>query len=342
MKNRNPYAWSLWLIGAMIPPILTRNPLYLLLELLAIMRILSLGGDDALQWKPLIKLAVWLVVLSVPFNALVVHFGKIVLFRLPASWPVVGGKITLESILFGLSTGLALLVLFEAFAAFNSMVSPSSLLRLVPPSLFEAALMVAIGLSFFPQMTESISQVREVQRLRGHRFKKAGDALPLIMPVLAIGIEKSLSLAESLASRGFGRHREKVSELQRVLLSGLMALGLLGLTVGAAIGGFMPERKALALGIVAVSALLMIVLFLRQNALVHRTSYSAMRWGQREIVAAVAGLGAAAVFVGIRLIRPDSLVYYPYPPFSPWPPFDWAPAIAAFAIALPALMEDLT
>ncbi len=345
MRNRvtsqNPYAWSLWLAGAMLPPILTRNPLYLFIELLATMRILSMGSEGSAQWKPLVKMAIWLVALSVPFNALVVHFGRIVLFTLPANWPVVGGKITLESILFGLSTGLALLTLFQAFAAFNVMVSPSSLLRLVPPFLFEAGLMIAIGLSFFPQMTKSISQVREVQQLRGHRFRKMGDVIPLVMPVLAIGIEKSLNLAESLASRGFGRHRKEVSGYQRLASSVITVFGLAVTTVGVAVGAFLPGRKQLALILVALGGVTMISLFLWQNSLVRRTGYTPVRWGWEEVVTAGAGAITAFVFVWIRMTSPQTLVYYPYPPFSPWPPFELIPAVAVFVLALPAMLEGM-
>ena len=49
----------------------------------------------------------WL--LTIPFTALTSHYGTIVLFRLPASWPIIGGPITLEAMLYGLTGGLALI-----------------------------------------------------------------------------------------------------------------------------------------------------------------------------------------------------------------------------------------
>jgi energy-coupling factor transport system permease protein len=43
--------------------------------------------------------------LTIPFNALMIHAGDYVLFRLPEGWPLVGGAITLEAVLYGAASG---------------------------------------------------------------------------------------------------------------------------------------------------------------------------------------------------------------------------------------------
>ena len=65
------------------------------------------------------RFSVFLWLLSIPFTALTAHHGTIVLFRLPATWPIIGGPITLEAMLYGLTGGLALITLLLIFATFN-------------------------------------------------------------------------------------------------------------------------------------------------------------------------------------------------------------------------------
>ncbi len=274
-----------------------------------------------------------------PFNALTVHYGRIVLFRLPTGWPVVGGVITLEAVLYGLSTGLALLALFQAFAVFNVRVTTSAMLRLVPPFLFEAGLVAAIGVSFLPQLLRSVSQVRESQRLRGHRFRGIGDFLPLVMPVLAIGMERSLELSESLAARGFGGHRKTPDALSRAVVSLLTAVGLLGLTAAVAMGAYYPERKAAAWAVGTASALLLLAIFYRQGRSVSRTHYRAYPWDTEAVTVALAGLIPAAAMVLERAFHPLALMYYPYPPYSPWPSFDPLLGLALVLLAAPAVVR---
>ncbi len=59
----NPYAWSIWLLGATLPPLLTRNPLYLTLDLLAALLLMQRRDERADRWRGLLKLAFWLVLL---------------------------------------------------------------------------------------------------------------------------------------------------------------------------------------------------------------------------------------------------------------------------------------
>ncbi len=320
-----------------MPPLMTRNPLYLILDLLAVLLLMPGEGEEAGRWQGLLKLAAWLVFLAVPFNALTVHYGRVVLFRIPTGWPVVGGPVTLEAMLYGLSTGLALLALFQAFAVFNLRVTTSAMLRLVPPFLFEAGLVAAIGLSFMPQLLRSVSQVRESQRLRGHRFRGMKDFLPLVMPVLAIGMERSLELSESLAARGFGGHRSARAPFSRLANSFLTATGLFGLTAAVALAAYRPDRKPVAWGVGVAAALLLAMLFHLQGKSVSRSRYVSYRWDRDALLVALAGLVPAAVMIAERLFHPAALMYYPYPPYSPWPAFDPLVGMAVAFLAVPAV-----
>ena len=108
--DHHPVAWSAWLAAAALPALLTRNPLYLSLVLLAVgITYLALGQSSPLarSWGAFVRFGATLWLLTIPFVALTSHQGNLVLFSLPANWPVIGGPITAESLLYGLCTGPA-------------------------------------------------------------------------------------------------------------------------------------------------------------------------------------------------------------------------------------------
>ncbi len=170
----HPTAWLLWIGAAALPALMTRNPLYLILIGVAVgMVYAGLPGRRsplAASWLGLVKLGAFLTLFAVPMNALTVHSGRLVLFTLPAAWPVIGGPITGEAVLFGLSTSISLTVILLIFATLNVAIDQSTLLRLAPPFLVEAGVIVAIAVGFIPQMVRSFHDIREAQTLRGHRF----------------------------------------------------------------------------------------------------------------------------------------------------------------------------
>ena len=127
-----------------------------------------------------------------------------VLFTLPRNWPLIGGPITLEGLLYGLSGGASLFAVLLVFATFNLALDSHRLLRWLPSGLYQAGLVVSIALSFIPQLMSSLQEIREAQRVRGHQFRGVRDWIPLFVPLITTALERSLTLAESMEARGFG------------------------------------------------------------------------------------------------------------------------------------------
>src|SRR5512140_2123657 len=147
----HPLAWSAWLAAAALPALSTRNPLYLSLILLAVgITYLALGRRNpvARSWAAFVRLGAFLWLLTIPFTMLTSHGGTIVLFRLPRTWPIIGGVITLEALLYGLTGGLALIGLLLIFAAFNVAVDQARLLRLTPGFLYQTGVVAGIAVAF--------------------------------------------------------------------------------------------------------------------------------------------------------------------------------------------------
>lgn len=337
----HPVAWLAWLAAAALPALSTRNPLYLTLTLLATAVVyMALGRRSPLarSWSAFVRFGAMLWLLSIPFTALTSHYGNSVLFRLPEAWPIVGGPITLEAILYGLTGGLALVTLLLIFAAFNVAVDQARLLRMTPGFIYGAGVVSGIAVAFVPQMVASWQSIREAQQVRGHKVRGLRDILPLVMPLLVTALERAMQLAESMEARGFGGQAAPADGRQRALNQLALLLGLGALGAGFAGSGFWPERQLLVGALLAAGAGLLGWSFWDQGRRVRRTRYHRWVWARNDRVVLAASLLSLLVWSGIWLGRGDWLFYYPYPPYSPWPTFQPLLGLAIVLLTAPALL----
>jgi energy-coupling factor transport system permease protein len=333
--------WVIWLAAAAVPAFTLSNPLYLVLTLGAAWIVYAaLGRSTPMgsSWGGFVKIGLFFLALTIPFNALSIHAGRILLFRLPQSWPIVGGAITLEAVLAGVVSGLSLLTILLVFAAFNAIVDHYQLLRATPAFLFQAGVVVSIAVTFVPQMVLSAREIREAQRIRGHRFRGIRDLLPLIVPLLASALERAIQLAETMEARGFGSAVRPPSRRQAAVAQWGTLAALLALLTGLFLVTYRPEDGfwgwlLAGSGVAGLSAI-----FWLQGQSVRRSRYRSDRWTMRDSVVAAASMVELAVVVAVRLTGPEALVYSPYPPYPLLPPFHPGIGAALLLLALPAIL----
>lgn len=334
----HPLAWLAWWGGAAVAVLMTRNPLYVGLALLAALWVRVAvaprrSGHDPWRW---IVSWGWLLVLGgALLNGLTIHYGETVIARLPPSWPLVGGNITLEAVAFGFLTSLNLLALLLLFAAFGAGADYAALLRFVPGFLWRAGLVTSVALTFVPQTARTFREVHEAQTIRGHRFRSWRDMLPLFVPVLVTGLERSVQLAEAMESRGFGSTPPDRRVAPRLaLLVGtmvlLLGLGLRQLWAHPWLGG----------GCVLGGAGLLLWGLRRMGSRVHRTRYRLYPWRRRDLALVGAGGLMGIGVLAARVWAPHLLLYYPYPrlslpTFAPWV------GLLFGLVATPALLVEL-
>jgi len=337
----HPYVWSVWLAAAALPALSTRNPLYLSLTLLAVAVVYEATGRRsplAQNWGAFVRFSALLWLLSVPFVALLNHHGAIVLFRLPAAWPMVGGPITLEALLYGLTGGLALVTLLLTFATFNIAVDQARLLRLTPGFVYQAGVVAGIAVAFVPQMVVTWAAIREAQEVRGHRVRGVRDLLPLLLPLLVTALERAMQLAESMEARGFGGQVLAATPTERLRIQAALLAGLAALGVGTVGLGFWSNRPALTGGLLAVGGAFLLWAFWDQGRRVRRSRYQRWTWARADWLALAVSLASAGIWLLVLLTNDAWLLYYPYPPYSPWPVFEPIVGCALLLLVAPALL----
>ena len=123
---------------------------------------------------------------------LMAHSGDTVLLRLPGSWPLVGGPLTLEALAYGALTGLALALLLAVFATLRRALSARDMVRLVPRAFGALALVVAVALTYVPATLTELAAIREAQAVRGRRPGGPAGWLRLALPLVVGGLERAL------------------------------------------------------------------------------------------------------------------------------------------------------
>jgi energy-coupling factor transport system permease protein len=199
---RHPLAWCAWSVAALAIAFIDRNPFLQGLVLLVILNTwLPYRRSHALHLRVGLVLAATPVLFSIALS----RFGEHIIVVLPAV-PIVGGPWTWEALVFGASSGLALLLTVGIFGILQSTVRSADLLPLLPRPLYRAGTVFALSLTFAPKTISSFHSIREARQVRGQRT--GWRAAPsLVVPLLLTTLEQALQYAESLDARGYGSRR---------------------------------------------------------------------------------------------------------------------------------------
>jgi energy-coupling factor transport system permease protein len=340
----HPLAWWIWALALAAAALRTTDPLLLAL-LVAVAWLVVAARRSNAPWArsfgSFLRFGLAIIVVRILLQML---FGDRlpghVLFSLPQqdlpSWAAgvtLGGAVTTESVVAAFNEGLQLATLIACVGAANSLASPYRLLRAVPSVLYELGVVVTVALSFAPQTVVAAAGIRDARRLRGRPHRGLRGLRGLAVPVLEGALERSLDLAASMDSRGYGR-RGDVSERRR--WSGQVAtlFGAVAIIVG--VFGVLDGGAPFVLGLpmLGIGALLLVASLRAARSSSTRSRYRPDPWGIPEWLTVVAGLSAvgalvAAGHLGIAGLHPD------YSPLVA-PALPLLPAIGILAAGVPA------
>ena len=344
-RSLHPLAWWIWAVALGAAALRTTNPLLLGLLVAVAWFVVAARRPEA-PWARsfgwFLKFGVAIVLIRMVFEIL---FGARlpgdVLFTLPEaqmpSWAAgvsLGGPVTAERLVVAFNEGLQLAVMLACIGAANSLASPYRLLRSLPSVLYELGVVVTVAFSFAPQASVALQRVREARRLRGRRVRGLRGLRGLAIPVLEGALEKSLELAASMDSRGYGRRGETTVARRR---TGQWAtlFGAFALTVG--VFGMLDSGSPALLGVpmLVLGATLLAAAVGLANGAAIRSRYRPDPWRFPEWLTCVAGattLMTFAIAARLDIVGLDMSI-------SPleFPTLPMLPTLGILVAALPAV-----
>lgn len=216
----HPLTWWIWAIGLAIAVIRLDSTILTLCCVGAVALVVFFNKDDApwgksFNWS--LKISAWILLVRTLIGILIgVPIPGQTLFSIPIiplpSWMPgirIGGAVTLERLTSALSEGVTICAIIVIFSAAASLTSPHKLLRVLPIYVYEFGVSVVIATSVLPQLVSSVARIRQAQRLRGQTVKGFTSWKRVAIPLLEESLAKSLDLAASMDSRGYGVSRKR-------------------------------------------------------------------------------------------------------------------------------------
>jgi energy-coupling factor transport system permease protein len=260
------------------------------------------------SWSLIVRMAIIFAVVGTIFNVLTYHGGDRELFVLPDSLPIVGGAVTFNALLYGVLSGLALLILVLVGTTAGALINWSELLRRLPNRLMPIAVAGTVAFAFVPQTAHAFQQIRESQLARGHRIRGARDLVPLLVPLLTLGLERAISLSESMESRGFGAPTGS-----KATNAGWKRAGaIVSLTCIVLAGYFLAVGRSGAAALALVIGLGLFAVSLRGGES-HRTILRKSPLRTRDWIVFATSAAAFVVIFVVLAVDPGALRYEPYP-----------------------------
>lgn len=306
-RLQHPAAWWLWGLGLATAASRTTNPVLLLLVIGVCVVVVTERRDPATPNPivPFLLIGAFIIAFRVVMTAVLGNgmSGPTVLFTLPqvplpdwASGIRLGGPVTLESLLSAFYDSLRLAAILTCLGAANALASPRRLLRYLPATLYDVGTAVVVGLTFAPQLLADARTVRSARTLRGHEAHGIRETARLAVPVLETAFERSLGLAASMESRGYGR-AVRSSVRDRRIASTLALVGLLGVLGG--LYGLLDSSAGGALGLplLLVGAALAAASLAVGASRDRRSGHRRERWAWTETLTVLTGAVAAVVLV---------------------------------------------
>lgn len=345
----HPVAWWVWGVGLATASAHTTNP-WLLLLIIAVagwvvLERREVGALDS--FRPFLLIGLFAIGLRVALTIVLGNGvpGEVVLVELPQvrlpAWFAglrLGGAVTLESVVAAAIDGLRLATTLACLGAANALASPARLLRYAPATLYDIGTAVVVALTFAPALVDLAGRVRSARRLRGHSGSGVRELARLAIPVLEGALDRSLELAASMESRGYGRTAVR-GRRERTIGSVLALTGACGSVAGlfgvlsASSGGWL-GLPMLAGGLVLLTTSL--VLGARRDA---RTAYRRDPWRPPEWATCALGVLPAVLLVHAEADAWPGITIAQLPLVVP--PLPTLPALAILAAVLVAWLTPV-
>ncbi|ACZ21530.1 ABC-type cobalt transport system, permease component CbiQ [Sanguibacter keddieii DSM 10542] len=309
----HPVAWWVWGLCVAAAATTTTHPVVLAVLGSALLAVVASCADPARRrstFRTYLWVAAWTVAVRLAFRVVFPTGsgqGVLTLPELSVGPVVLFGVVSREALLSGLTGGLQLAVVILAVGAAHTLADALGLLRHAPSSLAGITTALVVAVSVLPALGRAVLDVRRAARLRGRR----PGLRRTVVPVLEATMERSLTLAAAMESRGYGAtpaaDQPLVASARPRLVQPLALLGAVAAVALATYALFDASWPGWGAPVLAGLAVLLCVVALRTGTTLRRTVYRAERWTPRSVVVAASGAGSLlllATAVSPRVAHP--------------------------------------
>ena len=180
------------------------HPLAQLISLIcAVVYVVTTQGKKSVGF--LLKFCLPLVLLTAFINPAFNHEGKTILLYFSN-----GNPLTLESILYGFSSGGMMITLLLWFSAFNCVMTSDKFIYLFGKVIPALSLVLSMTLRFVPKFKTQMKNVADAQRCigrdisSGSLFSRTKTAITIVSIMITWSLENAIETADSMKSRGYG------------------------------------------------------------------------------------------------------------------------------------------
>ncbi len=160
------------------------------------------------KWKAL-KTALWLMLpvflVSTIVNPLFTHKGVTILAYFKN-----GNALTLESILYGMGSGIMLVTVLNWFSCYNVVMTSDKFIYLFGKIIPSMSLILSMVFRFVPKFQKQIEKVSNAQKCigrditNGSIFNRTHHGMKILSVMTTWALENSVETADSMRSRGYG------------------------------------------------------------------------------------------------------------------------------------------
>ena len=162
-----------------------------------------------LKGKKAFKTALWLMIpvflISALVNPLFNHEGVTLLFYFRT-----GNPLTLESIVYGLASGVMLVSVLNWFSCYQVIMTSDKFIYLFGKLIPAMSLILSMVLRFVPKFKNQIKKVSDAQKCigrdvtNGNVLIRAKHGMKILSVMTTWALENSVETADSMRSRGYG------------------------------------------------------------------------------------------------------------------------------------------
>ncbi|MBQ2445892.1 MAG: energy-coupling factor transporter transmembrane protein EcfT [Oscillospiraceae bacterium] len=192
----------------------------------------SIYGIQAEGKKAVLFCLKWclpMVLLTAFINPAFNHEGLTILLYLPT-----GNPLTLESILYGISSGAMIATVMLWFLNFQRVITSDKFIYLFGRIIPSLSLVLSMTLRFIPKFRQQMELVVEARRSigrdisEGSLLQRVGSAITVLSIMITWSLENAIDTADSMKSRGYGLKGRSAFSIYRFEDRDEIALAFLG------------------------------------------------------------------------------------------------------------------